>query len=335
MSSWRWGAAALVVALVIPAFAGGYWLYLLTLTGAYGIVALGLNLLTGLSGQVSLGHAGFFAIGAYVSTIAQSRYGLSFPPAIAMATACGWIVGLAVGLPAVRLRGLYLAIATMAFGTGVERAIYHFRGLTGGPSGLAVDAPRVFGLSIDSPERLYYLALVIVVLATVFITNLLRGRPGRMIVAMRDSELAAQSLGVNAPRLKVLTFATSAALAAVGGAIYAPAISFIGVEHFTLWLSISFVSMIVIGGLGSVAGSFLGAAFLVVLPELLRGFGGHHQIVYGLAMILVFVVWPTGLVGLLRRVIAWSAPTPAARTSQPAAAGASAPVGKHSPADPS
>lgn len=297
----------LAVAIVLPFVAGGYWMYLLTLAGAYGVVALGLNLLTGLSGQISLGHAGFFAIGAYVSTIAQLKYGLPFPMAAVLAVVGGWLVGLGVGFPAVRLRGLYLAIATMAFGISVERGLYHFKDLTGGPYGLAVNPPQVLGFAFNTPLRLYFLVLAVVVVAVLFVANIVHRRPGRMLVAMRDAELASSSLGVNVPRLKVTAFAVSAALASLGGVLYAPIITFISVEHFTLWLSITFVSMIVVGGLGSIAGSFLGAAFVVVLPELLRGFGGHHQLVYGLAMILVFVFWPTGLAGLLTKLIDWMA----------------------------
>jgi branched-chain amino acid transport system permease protein len=278
--------------------AGDYWLYLLTLTGAYGIVALGLNLLTGLSGQISLGHAGFFAIGAYVATVASGKYGAPFPLATVMAVASGWLIGIIVGFPAVRLRGLYLAIATLAFGIGVERAIYHFKEITGGPYGLAVEAPSILGYAFNSSSKLYYLVLGMVVLGVLFLSNVVNSRPGRMLVAMRDSELAASSVGINVPRLKVMAFAVSAALAALGGVLYAPIINFISVEHFTLWLSITFISMIVVGGLGSITGSFLGAAFVVVVPELLRGFGAYHQIIYGLAMILVFVFWPKGLAGI-------------------------------------
>lgn len=298
---------ALAAAIVLPFVAGDYWLYLLSLAGAYGVVSVGLNVLTGLSGQISLGHAGFFAIGAYVSTIAQLKYNVPFPLALVVAVAAGWLVGLGVGFPAVRLRGLYLAIATMAFGISVERGLYHFKGITGGPYGLSVNPPQIFGFAFNAPGRMYYLVLTVVVLTVLFVANVVKRRPGRMLAAMRDSELAASSLGVNVPRLKVMAFAISAALASLGGALYAPIINFISVEHFTLWLSITFVSMIVVGGLGSIAGSFLGAAFVVVLPELLRGFGGHHQLVYGLAMILVFVFWPTGLIGLLQKSFDWAA----------------------------
>lgn len=295
----------LAAAIALPFIAGDYWLYLFALAGAYGVVSVGLNLLTGLSGQISLGHAGFFAIGAYVSTIAQLKYNLPFTLALVIAVTSGWLIGLGVGFPAVRLRGLYLAIATMAFGISVERGLYHFKGITGGPYGLTVNPPQVLDFAFNTPSRMYYLVLAIVVVTVLFIANVVKRRPGRMLIAIRDSELAASSLGVNVPRLKVMAFAVSASLASLGGALYAPIINFISVEHFTLWLSITFVSMIVVGGLGSIAGSFLGAAFVVVLPELLRGFGGHHQLVYGLAMIVVFVFWPTGLIGLLNKSFDW------------------------------
>ncbi len=299
MNRARWfGWAALLGAAVVPLLVGDYLLYLLTLIGAYGVVALGLNLLTGLSGQISLGHAGFFAIGAYVATVATSKYGLPYLAGTALAVACGWLMGLVVGFPAVRLKGLYLAIATLAFGIGIERTIYHFKGITGGAYGLDVPAPAIFGYAFNSPTKLFYLVLAFVVLSVLFLSNVVKSRPGRMLIAMRDSPLAASSMGINVPRLKVLAFAVSAAMSALGGVLYAPIINFISVEHFTLWLSITFISMIVVGGLGSITGSFLGAAFIVLVPELLRGFGAYHQIIYGMAMILVFVFWPKGLVGM-------------------------------------
>jgi branched-chain amino acid transport system permease protein len=293
------GWSTLIAAAAIPLFATDYWLYLLTLMAIYGIVALGLNLLTGLSGQISLGHAGFFAVGAYVASVLAAKYAVAFPLAAALAVVAGWAIGFLVGIPAVRLQGLYLAIATLAFGIGVERAIYTFKGLTGGPYGLTVNPPILFGFVANNPTRLYYLAVAVAALSVLFVANVVRSAAGRRMIAMRDSELAAASMGVNVPRLKVLTFAFSAALAALGGVLYAPALGFISVEQFTLWLSITFISLIVIGGLGSIPGSFLGAAFVVLVPELLRGLGAYFQIVYGLAMILVFVFWPTGLIGLL------------------------------------
>jgi branched-chain amino acid transport system permease protein len=292
-----YGIFVVLVALLLPLVAGDYWLYLLTLIGAYGVVALGLNLLTGLSGQISLGHAGFFAVGAYVATVATSKYGIPYLAAGALGVFAGWVIGFIVGFPAVRLRGLYLAIATLAFGICIERAIYYFKDFTGGPYGLVVAPPAIFGYEFSSTPKLYYLTLVVVAVATIFMSNISASRPGRILIAMRDSPLAASSMGVNVPRMKVIAFAVSAATAALGGVLYAPIIQYINVDHFTLWLSITFISMIVVGGLSSIPGSFLGATFVVLTPELLRGFGEFSQIIYGAAMLLVFMFWPKGLVG--------------------------------------
>lgn len=274
-------------------------------TYATAIAVIGISALLALSvwltlyaGQLTLGNAAFMGVGAYVSALLGRHLDTPFPLALLAGAITAGIVAVPLGVTVFRLRGVYLAIATLAFGIGVERAIYHFKDLTGGPYGLAVGAPTIFGYAFNSSTRLYYLVLVIVVLSVLFLSNVVNSRPGRMLVAMRDSQLAASCMGINVARLKVLAFAVSAAFAALGGVLYAPIINYISVEHFTLWLSITFISMIVVGGLNSITGSFLGAAFVVLVPELLRGFGAYHQIIYGLAMIVVFVFWPKGLVGI-------------------------------------
>ena len=293
----RLGAWAAVLAAALPAVSAGYGLYLASSICAYGVAAMGLNLLMGSAGLVSLGHAGFFAIGAYATTVAVETYKLPYEAGLAAAVSISALVGALVGFPAVRLKGLYLAIATLAFGICVERLLYQLRDVTGGPYGLSVDPPVLLGFTFGNEVRLYYLCLGVAVLGAVLQANLMSRRPGRMILALRDNEIAAASFGVPAVRMKVAVFALSAVYAAMGGALYAALVSFISTEHFTVWLSISFVAMVVVGGLGSIAGSFLGAAFVVLLPELLRGAGNYQQLVYGVAMIVVFVVWPSGLVG--------------------------------------
>jgi branched-chain amino acid transport system permease protein len=281
----------------------GYWIYLCSLIGAYGLVALGLNFLTGYGGQISLGHAGFVAIGAYMSVILVDKLGAPFVVGLLAAVLVAWLVGLVVGFPTVRLKGLYLAVAILAFGLGVERVMYHFKDITGGPYGSPVSPPSLMGFRVDTDTKLYYLIVALVVLGVLFLGNILKRRPGRMIVAMRDSELAATAMGVDLTRLKVIAFAFSAAYSGLGGVLYAALLTFISVEHFTLWLSISFVAMIVVGGIGSIAGSFLGAAFVILVPELLRGVAEFQQIVYGLSMILIFVLWPGGLIGAVHRAM--------------------------------
>ena len=293
----------LAMALVLPFVVAGYWVYLCSLIGAYGLVALGLNFLTGYGGQISLGHAGFVAIGAYMSVILVDKLGAPFVVGLLAAVLAAGLVGLVVGFPAVRLKGLYLAVATLAFGLSVERVIYHFKEITGGPYGLPVSPPSLVGFRVDTDTKLYYLIVALVVLGVLFLGNILKRRPGRMIVAMRDSELAATAMGADLSRLKVIAFALSAAYSGLGGVLYAALLTFVSVEHFTPWLSISFVAMIVVGGIGSIAGSFLGAAFVILVPELLRGVAEFQQIVYGLSMILIFVLWPGGLIGAVHRAM--------------------------------
>lgn len=298
----RWAGIAglLAAAVALPLLFGGYIVYLLSLIMAYGLVAIGLNVLMGSAGLVSLGHAGFVGIGAYTTAVLVGGYGVPDILAFAAAIALCAGFGVLVGFPAIRLKGFYLAIATLAFGIGIERAIYSARGLTGGPYGLSVERPKILGLSFASDLNLYWLCLGLAALGSLLLSNIMSRRPGRMILAIRDNELAAVSAGIDPTRVKVTVFAISAIYSGVGGALYGALIGHIAPEHFVLWLSISFIAMIVVGGLGSIAGSFLGAAFVVLLPEVLRGIGHYQQVIYGTAMILVFMLWPTGLIGAVR-----------------------------------
>lgn len=291
-----------LAAALAPLYADNYMLYLLSLICAYGLIASGLNILMGSAGLVSLGHAGFAAVGAYTTGAVVDVLGAPyFVGILSTILVCG-ALGLLIGFPAIRLKGFYLAIATLAFGIGIERIIYSMGDLTGGPYGLSVSRPSLFGYSFDSDTSLYYLTLAAAVAGALLLHNVMVRRPGRMIVALRDDELAAVSMGVNATRMKVSLFAISAVYSGIGGALYGALIGFISTEHFTLWLSISFVAMIVIGGLGSILGAFLGAAFVVMVPEVLRDVSEYQQIVYGLSMILIFMLWPTGLIGAARLV---------------------------------
>ena len=284
-----------------------YWLAQLTFVLIYGIVGLGLMLLAGFTGQFSIGHAAFLGTGAYTQAV-LANMGVPFPVALAAAAALSAAVGVVVGLPALRVKGIYLGIATLAFGFIVEEVFARWERVTGGNSGLHVKSPRLFGLEIGSSENFYSVCLLIAVLCTFAIMNLLRSPTGRAFVAIRDSEISAQSMGIHLARYKTMSFAISAALAGLGGALYAHKLSFIAPDQFNILQSVDLLLMVVIGGLGSVHGAFLGAIFLIAMPQLIAlgkdwlppAIGqapGLQALVYGLVLIGFVLFEPLGLYG--------------------------------------
>jgi branched-chain amino acid transport system permease protein len=292
---WLLAAAAL---LALPQFVGGYPIYLASLVGVYALVAIGLNLLVGFSGQISLGHAGFFALGAYGSALLASRAGLPFWLAIPLAAVVTALVGALIAIPALRLKNLYLAIATLGFGVVVQKMIFEWRGLTGGGAGLEVVPAQLGGLSLAVEGRMYYVILVALAFALWSSANLIRTRTGRALVIVRDSEIAAASLGVNIARFKVIAFAFSAFYTAAAGGLLANLVRYLNPESFNVNLSIMFLAMIVIGGLGSIPGALLGAAFYVIVPELFRDIKDAPGLVFGISLMLVMVLLPRGLASL-------------------------------------
>jgi branched-chain amino acid transport system permease protein len=303
----RWYGALLLALLLAPWLLPEYWLAQLTFVLIYSVVGLGLMLLAGFTGQFSLGHAAFVGVGAYTQA-ALTGAGVPFPLAIVAAAVAAALVGVIVGLPALRLKGIYLGIATLAFGFIVEEVFARWESVTGGNAGIHIKAPNVFGWKLDSAEGFYGLCLVITVAATLAILNLLRSPTGRAFVAIRDSEVSAQSMGIHLARFKTLSFAISAALAGVGGALYAHKLQFISPDQFGVLQSIDLLLMVVIGGLGSVHGAFLGAIFLItmpqaislmkdVLPAAIGQAPGLQGLVYGLVLIAFVLFEPLGLYG--------------------------------------
>jgi branched-chain amino acid transport system permease protein len=302
-----WYGLLLAALATAPAWLSEYMLSQLVFVAIYGIVGLGLMLLTGYTGQVSLGHAAFMAVGAYTHTLLFAA-GWPFLLALALAATLAAAVGVIVGLPALRVRGIYLAIATMAFGFIVEEVAARWESVTGGNSGLQVPTPAIVGFKFDTTASLYYLCLAFALLATFAVLNLLRSPTGRAFVAIRDSEISAQSMGISAARYKTVAFAISAFLTGVAGALYAHQIRFITPEQFTILQSIELLLMIVIGGLGSIHGAFFGAAFIIVLPqfvswikdflpEALANATGLKPVIFGAVMILVVLLEPYGIYG--------------------------------------
>jgi branched-chain amino acid transport system permease protein len=293
-------AIALAVAAT-AAFGGGYFVYVLNLTGIFALVAIGLALLTGFSGQISLGHAGFFAIGAYASALLAQRLGLPFWIAIPAAGLLATAIGALVALPALRLKNLYLAIATLGFGIVTQKMIFEWRTLTGGGGGLQVPPPMLFGVSLAEGARMTGVIALALAAGTWAAYQLARGRTGRALTMLRESETAAACTGIQVARYKVVAFAVSAFYTAVAGGLYANLVRYINPESFNVNMSIMFLAMIVIGGMGSVGGALLGAAFYVIVPEALRGFKDAPGLIFGLSLMLVVILLPGGLASLTRR----------------------------------
>jgi branched-chain amino acid transport system permease protein len=272
-------------------------------------------LLAGYTGQMSIGHAAFMAVGAYTEAVLAGR-GWPFPLTLVASAVLSAAAGVIVGLPALRLRGLYLAVATLAFGFIIEELISRWDSITGGNAGLRVKPAELLGVSLRDGSSFYYTTLVLVALALFLVRNLLRTPTGRAFVALRDSEISAQSMGVALARTKTLAFALSAALAGLGGALYARRIGFISPEQFTVVQSIELVTMIVIGGLGSLHGVFLGAAFAIALPQVIAvakdalpaaigGSAGLQPVVFGLVLMGFLLFEPQGLYGRWVKIRTW------------------------------
>ena len=293
--------------LVAPLILDEYFLLQMNFVLIYVIAGVGLMLLTGYTGQISLGHAAFFAAGAYTETILINA-GVPFLISLPVAGLFAGVVGILVGLPALRLAGIYLAIATLAFGFIVEEILARWESVTGGNTGLFVENITIAGLGFDVEWRFYYLALAITILVILAAINILRSPTGRAMIAVRDSEIAAQSMGVHLTKYKTVAFAISAAFTGIAGALYAHKLMFISPESFTILLSIEFLLLVVVGGLGSIHGAVFGAIFIIVLPQtivLLKDVlptalaeqTGLQTGIFGLVIILFMLFEPQGLYG--------------------------------------
>ena len=293
-----WYSLLLLTLVAAPWLIDEYWLAQLTFILIYAIAGLGLMLLAGFTGQFSIGHAAFLGVGAYTQAV-FTNMGLPFPFALAMAGMLSAAVGVVVGLPALRVKGIYLGIATIAFAFIVEEVFARWESVTGGNSGIHIKAPNLFGWELSSGEEFYFLCLVITVTVTLGILNLLRSSTGRAFVAIRDSEISAQSMGIHLARYKTLSFAISAALAGIAGALYAHKLQFISPDQFNIIQSIDLLLMVVIGGLGSVHGAFLGAIFLIAMPQLIAMTKDYLPAVIGQAPGLQSLVYGAVLIGFV------------------------------------
>jgi branched-chain amino acid transport system permease protein len=258
----------LVALLILPRLVPEY-LVDIGLVFIYGLCGLSLMVLAGYTGLVSLGHAAFLGIGAYAHVYFTQSLGLPWIVALVLATALTAAAGVIVGLPAMRMTGVYLTIATLAFAVIIQEVFTRWEHVTGGLKGRAVEKPVIFGLSFAGDAAFYYLCLAFLIGGLWLTANLLRAPTGRAWVAIRDSEIAAQSMGVSLPVYKTMAFAYSAALMGAAGALFAHKIGFLAPDIFTVLLSIQFLLMVVVGGLGSLHGAIFGAIFVAMLPVLI------------------------------------------------------------------
>jgi branched-chain amino acid transport system permease protein len=293
---------AAVAALGWPLVAPKYLVFLGTLVAVNAIVAIGLNLLSGYTNQLSFGHAGFLAIGAYVAALLTLRVpALPVPLTLLAAGLATALVGLALGIPCLRLEGLYLAMATLAFGFVVTEAITNLDWLTRGNDGLRVPLARLGPWTLATDAARYYLAVAVAAAMILAALNVAATRTGRAFLAIRTSEIAAQASGINAAAYKTIAFVLSAFYTGVAGGLFAFVVGFLSPDAFDVFLSVDFLVMIILGGLGSVLGSVAGAAIVTVLNDSLAGFQAFRPLIFGAIMIICMLFMPGGLAAMTRR----------------------------------
>ncbi|MET7327227.1 branched-chain amino acid ABC transporter permease [Nonomuraea sp. NPDC005650] len=302
---WVIGAALLAAACYAPFQLAPFHVFQLTMVLVYAVALLGLNLLVGHAGQISLGHGAFFAVGAYATAILLDRWALPYPLTLPVAAGAAFVLGLAFGLPAMRLRGLYLALVTLAVAIFLVPLLKRFEPVTGGSMGLtlAKPAPPAWsGLAED--QWLYFLTLAVAVASFLVAGSLLRSRVGRALHAMRDDEMAAEVMGVRLSFYKTFAFAWSAMFAGAAGCLYTWVIGFVSPDSFTVNLSITLLAGLVVGGLGSLSGPVLGGLFVMFVPSIAQDVNDAAPgVIFGLLIIAVMYVAPTGLAGLAGRLI--------------------------------
>ena len=312
-----WLALVFVFLIFFPFAANNHLLYMANMIGFAVIGAVGLNLLTGFTGQISLGHAAFIGVGAYASAILITRYGVSFWLSIPLAGTVSALTGVLIGLPSLRVKGLYLCIATLASQFIFGFIFVHWESVTKGITGIHIPPPAIGGFQFDTERRFYWITLVFVILAVGYARNLVRSKMGRAFMAVRDRDLAAEIMGIDLFRYKLSSFAISSFYAGVTGALWVSFLKVVTPEHFPFLLSIEYLAMIIVGGLGSVIGSIFGAIFMTLVPETLSVLSDvikemapgwenliipFKEVVFGFLIVGFLVFEPRGLVEIWNRV---------------------------------
>jgi len=306
-------AIVLAGATILPLMVSEYRTFQFTLVLVYAIALLGLNMLTGYNGQISLGHGAFYAIGAYCAAILMDKYGVPYWATIPVAGAVCLVAGFLFGLPALRLEGLYLALATFALGVSLPQLLkyHHLEQWTGGVQGITItkpDAPAFLadlGVALNQDQWVYYFTLAVTLVMFVLGWNLLRGRMGRAMVAIRENHIATEAMGVNNAMVKSLTFGISALYTGIAGALGAIAVQFVAPDSFNIFLSITFLIGIVIGGLASIPGAIYGALFIQFVPNIADDISkAAPWAIFGLFLIAFVYALPAGVNGAVQMALA-------------------------------
>lgn len=298
--------APLLVAIIFPFVAEGYVVFQATMVLSYAVALLGLNMLTGYNGQISLGHGAFYAVGAYVAAVLMDQGGLPYWSTIPLAGLACLAAGYLFGLPALKLEGLYLALATFALAVATPQLLKYkyLEKWTGGVQGIVLTKPDApFGLPLTPDQWLYLVSLLFTVVLFVLAYNILHSGVGRAITAIRDNPLAAEAMGVDNRHYKAVVFGVSAMYTGIGGALSAIAVQFVSPDSFTMFLSISLVVGLVVGGVGTISGAFYGAIFIMLVPTAAEKISkAAPWAVYGVVLILFVFILPGGVASLVQRL---------------------------------
>jgi len=312
-----WLILFFVFLLILPFIGGSYILYVANLIGVAVIGAVGLNLLTGFTGQISLGHAAFMGVGGYTLAILITRAGFSFWLALPCAGLMSAFIGLFIGITSLRVKGLYLSIATLAAQFIFGFLFIRWESLTRGIRGINIPPPRIGSFLFDTEQKFYFLTLIVTFLAVAYGRNLVRAPTGRAFVAIRDRDIAAEIMGINLFKYKLIAFAISSFYAGIAGAMFVSFMKLITPPHFPFSLSIQYLAMIITGGLGSILGSIFGAVFMTLVPEILNlttsylnqivtgfetVFNPLKETVFGVLIVFFLVFEPRGLVAVWYRI---------------------------------
>ncbi len=291
-------AILLAFLIILPAFLNDYYRDIMTLTCIYIVLALGLNIIVGQAGLLNLGYAAFYAIGAYTYAILSTKFGLSFWPGLLAGAAAAAFFAVLLGSPTLRLRGDYFAIVTLGLGEITRIILNNWDSVTGGPNGISqVGRPMLAAYTLHTTLDFYYLILLIAIGTVFAIKRMMTSRIGRAWIAIREDEMAAEAMGINTFRLKLLAFVLGSAWAGMTGVFFAAKMAFVSPESFTFFESVLILCMVVLGGMGSIPGIILGAFLLITLPEIFRDFQDYRMLAFGMALLLMMVFKPQGLLG--------------------------------------